>query len=394
MFGVIASSFGKNFLIGYLVPAVLFVFANVILAIYCLLPFRSCISLEEFGIETLGYKLAALFFIATFFAIVLQQSNMLIIKLYEGYYGWRWFPLRQILKRMTRCQKNLYKKRKEEIDQLNRSKKDTRSMEHDLSRAFPADENQILPTRLGNIMRASEYYVHQIYNIDPITIWPRLTAVIPQFYAEQIEKTQTTVSFVLNLSFISAILGFECLAQSVVDVLELYRGIEAKLFVIPILVPFSLNAPELLIIISLICFILSYIFYLLSCLPAGAWGEYIRSVFDLYRYDLFKQMSLHLPSEPITLRREWEIWNLLQKHTFYAKNPEESESSEDLKLEFLSKSPKKEKLILESLNYTATKKEVMEEIKKIHERLEKIEESILTLRGVVRPKSSTPEKKK
>ena len=75
----------------------------------------------------------------------------------------------------------------------------------------PPKKDNVLPTKLGNVIRAFEYHSHILYRIDPISSWPRLVAVIPKSYQEQIGEAQSTFSFMLNVSFFSTILVFELL---------------------------------------------------------------------------------------------------------------------------------------------------------------------------------------
>jgi len=145
-------------------------------------------------------------------------------------------------------------------------------------------------------IRAFEDYANKIYNIDPITGWPHLTAVIPSSYKEELEKAQVDFNFALNLSFLAIILGFECL--------------------------FFIGKPNLSrsLVLLICCFTLSYVAYNISCSYARWWGEYVRSAFDLYRYDLLKQLGIYLPPMPLMLKQEKEIWSRLQEQTFFVIN--------------------------------------------------------------------------
>jgi hypothetical protein len=49
-----------------------------------------------------------------------------------------------------------------------------------LTREYPRDHKLILPTRFGNILRGFEQYPRHVFGIEPITMWGRLTAVIPR----------------------------------------------------------------------------------------------------------------------------------------------------------------------------------------------------------------------
>ena len=319
MFGDLAKSFGRTFLIAHLVPSILFVSMNIILVKFGLLALPEWMRWENFGIKYLGEKAVVLLLVAFFIALGLQQFNTIIIKLYEGYFiDWlpKWFSGSKFATSICEYQKRLHSKRIREIEQSRQS--NNRSQEadikqFDLTRNFP-DEEQTLPTKLGNVIRAFENYVKKIYNIDPITGWIRLIGVIPDPYKGEIEKAQSDFIFVLNLSFLSVSLGIEWL-----------------------ILPGELIWRNLLFT-PFLCFFTAYFFYRISCSYAQWWGEYVRSAFDLYRYDLLKKMGVSLPSRPITLQEEKAIWGRVQEHTFYVNDPGEADFQSIGELKFLPRS--------------------------------------------------------
>jgi hypothetical protein len=141
-------------------------------------------------------------------------------------------------------------------------------------------------------------YPYAHYRINSETLWRRLASVVPQTYLSKIEDAEMNFYFTINSSFITAILGFECLVMSLYDV--------SILSVTAVIVFFSIT----------------YVLYEYSCIYArDEWGEYVRSVFDLYRFDLLKQMGVFLPPQPITLQQERGIWILVQSITYYSRNP-------------------------------------------------------------------------
>src|SRR5215510_4647528 len=76
----------------------------------------------------------------------------------------------------------------------------------EIKRAYPDKRGIVLPTRLGNAIRSFEYYSDREYGIDSVEIWPRLVSVIPTDYAVSIDDTKTTFDFMMNCSFLSALL--------------------------------------------------------------------------------------------------------------------------------------------------------------------------------------------
>ncbi|MFJ8158496.1 hypothetical protein [Streptomyces sp. NPDC094468] len=47
-------------------------------------------------------------------------------------------------------------------------------------RRYPADPAYLLPTRLGNLVRASERRIEGRYGLDPAAVWPALTRALPE----------------------------------------------------------------------------------------------------------------------------------------------------------------------------------------------------------------------
>lgn len=318
MFGDIAKTFGRNFLVANLGPAMLFVATNLILVLTQHLILPNWQIWQLFQAQSLNYKAAILFVSSVFLAIGLQQFNIYLIRLYEGYYGRHRFPFRQ----MATSQRQRFNKLKAEIYRLKNEKRDAGLKEYLLSRNF-ADEQEILPTKLGNVIRAFEWYPHKIYNIDPITGWSRLVGVIPQPYQEQLEKNQVDFTFALNISFLSALVGMESCVQFVSELSSAVR-----------LEPF---------LTAVVSFCLSYGVYRWSCSLAAAWGEYIRAAFDLYRYDLLRQMRVFLPGQLVTPQEEKGIWSRVQEYTFYVTDPGSAVFPRDLQFMPTAPDPKETK---------------------------------------------------
>jgi hypothetical protein len=311
MFGDIAKTFGRNFLVAHLAPAILFITAIVVLVLHGSLILAKWTVWDTFYGLTLHYKVAVLFLAGVFISLGLQQFSTQLIRFYEGYYGrdtW-------LARKATKKQKAQYNQLLKEITDLRARGERVGLKEYTLSRQY-ATTGDILPTKLGNNIRAFESYVHAIYNIDPITGWTRLIGVIPKSYQDQLEKAQVDFVFVLNLSFLSALLAIISGVQFIASCYYWMLWWE-PLFV------------------ALAFFLLSYGLYRLSCSNARDWGEYVRSAFDLYRLDLLNQLGVFAPTT-VTLRQEKGLWRLVQQHTFRVEDPGTPEPPN--KLEFRPRS--------------------------------------------------------
>ncbi len=334
MFGDVTKSFGKNFLVAHLTPSGLFVILNLLMMATGSFPKPKTEYWKIFGIG----EGVAIFGIALLIGLFLGQVNIFVVKAYEGYYKnqiARWasiflilavlvsvwssllwlilpallFPIGlflAILSALQFVQQRFHvAQHKAIMDHIPNSKEpEVLLKKHHFTRNYPPIAKAVLPTKLGNIIRAFEYHPSTLYKMDPITSWPRLLAVLPQPYIEKIEDAQSGFTFLLNFSFLLSVVGLECLG--VLTASFLYSRV---------------ITPGLLICL-IFSMIGSYVFYHAACVSAKMdWGEHVRGAFDLYRLDLMKQFGVYLDPRPITLEEEQKIWRIIQKPIFYLEMP-------------------------------------------------------------------------
>ncbi|GIM97133.1 hypothetical protein [Paractinoplanes toevensis] len=130
-----------------------------------------------------------------------------------------------------------------------------------------AEEGEVLPTTLGNILLAGERYALSRYEMDTIQFWPRLFPLLPAEFRAEYEEFIVEYEFPLVVSFLSATTGF-----------------------IGAAVTLLCGGPPLLFAV---CFIggalIAYLFYVLSFSAAEELAEQQRTAFDLYRHLLLEQ---------------------------------------------------------------------------------------------------------
>jgi hypothetical protein len=129
-------------------------------------------------------------------------------------------------------------------------------------RQYPMLERQLMPTRLGNILRGAESRPYVKYGLAAAVIMPRLWPVLP-----------TSVRKDLTASWLSVNVAASVIVWSL------------------LLIPFSVWCPYVLIV-SVIGVLMAWIW-----LPerAKAFGELLESAFDVYRMDLYRQLRWPLP---------------------------------------------------------------------------------------------------
>jgi hypothetical protein len=158
------------------------------------------------------------------------------------------------------------------------------------------------PLELGSKMRHGAERILKRYGIhNADLVWPHLSAVLSKNgYVVQIEREKAELDFFLNLSLLSLIFVAECILAHMFG----WSGS----FIIPWL---SLGT--------------TLFFYRLAILSTGKWYDWINAAFDLYRYDLAKQLALR-PFKYIS--DEKKIWANVTRFL------QEDKVSEYLKLDY------------------------------------------------------------
>lgn len=301
---------GRSFIISALLPASVFIF----FVIFVLLGgFQLPVTIADdklFGPVLISIIVFTI--LSGWLGYALYSSTTSIFQLYEGYSLPR--PLKNIL---LRQQKYLHQKRSESIksweETLKQKEKSDASIIGDLRqsaydelqsmvRRSPIDENYLLPTELGNVLRASELYSNERYGIEGLVIWPRLFRVFPQNFISQMEEQNNQMVFLLNSSFLAGLTSilciviwlfrFSCSSNGKYNICNWIGYREASFREYVSLLPMSDY-----LIIGIVLIILSYIFYRASVTAAMKFAFYVQTGFDLYRFELLRQLNLPLPKD-------------------------------------------------------------------------------------------------
>jgi hypothetical protein len=147
----------------------------------------------------------------------------------------------------------------------------------DLLIYYPPGRNyldKLMPTRLGNILRASEIYSYDHYGIDSIIIWTRLYPLLSKEAITPLENTQTGIDFMLLMAALAATF---------------------TLVWCPVLA-FATNRWGLFLICSLGC-PFAWICYQNAVQRALVYSEQFKVIFDLHRHDLLKVLNLSAQTE-------------------------------------------------------------------------------------------------
>lgn len=165
---------------------------------------------------------------------------------------------------------------------------------------FPADDQQVNATRLGNAIRRFEEYGFDRFSLDTQVLWHELNAVVPEPAREQAEDARINVDF-----FICLLYGHLLVAASAC--IELGIAFPAKPW------------PVVATIIALPT--LAVVWYRVAVAATDDWAGAVRAMVNLGRQPLAASMGLVLPD---TITRERKMWALT---TEFVCDPYKSEAA-------------------------------------------------------------------
>lgn len=301
-----ATSFGRLVVVGLLPNAV------PIVALWFLLRARSFSGPSEWRLliptdlksDVLSILLAM--FAVALLAALVQPFQLRIVRLLEGYWeSWavtaRLAPVlverhyrkitmlrernnqlhrqlrgspndRRPLPELAREQRTRQRRASEQARVRRRMARYPRSVQEDepLEGGPPDKDIPLLPTTLGNALRAAEHAGGERYGLDSISSWPRIYPLFSERFAATQAASRDSVDSTSTLCvgfFVVTVLGVSALWD------------EPKAYWIPVVTA-----------------VLSWLSYLGAVSAAVQYGVYIRVAYDLHRHDLLKAMGLPLPT--------------------------------------------------------------------------------------------------
>jgi hypothetical protein len=338
---------GGNFLVASFIPSLAFVIASIV-TLGPIIPARVLLHIP-FLLNSLGELSVTVTLVAVVIGFTLTSLNTQVYKFFEGYVfsdKLSFFRKQEI--RRARELRLKEKKLSRQIARLElwdeaklpaRSKRQKGKIQKRLAileaqkRAVNTSYDQsyppldfILPTRLGNILRAAEYYPLDRYNMDAVPMWPRMihaisTADKGDSFLAKVDFSNDQCSFLLNASLLSGIYAGMAFIASLYQYLTLYlyhMGVNKLLYFIPIQpVPEVYTQRAVIyLVLGLLGLCGMWFFYNASLWNVSAYGNLIRSTYDLFRFNLLECLHLDLPednSENENTGGERFIWQKLSK---------------------------------------------------------------------------------
>ncbi|OLP18516.1 hypothetical protein BST81_10585 [Leptolyngbya sp. 'hensonii'] len=220
--------------------------------------------------------LVAAFCLIAASAFVVQRFDLPVLRFLEGYWH-PWFrPLRRwfIAKEARRSQR--ISDRWQTLTNLNPNQLTAESRDElvqlDWQQLHIPLPNHLMPTRLGNILRAAEQRPLEKYGLDAIVCWSRLWLLLPDAVKKDLQDARADLNTAARV------------------------WLWSLLFIVWTALGAWWAAP-----IGILSVIFTYYYWALDA--ARTYGELIEATFDLHRHLLYQSLRWNLPADPAVERR-------------------------------------------------------------------------------------------
>jgi hypothetical protein len=211
---------------------------------------------------------------AWFFAAIIDSQTRRITQLFEGYWSG---PFARIAEQG--------KKRHQTI--LTGLLKAGKMSE--VYQRYPLAVDDVMPTRLGNVLRASERYPFDRYGANAIIVWPRLYMVLPDSVIATSAQARASLEFQLVLAALGVL--FSVLSGVYLVAITAAAWLFATAFWGGALV--------------------AVFAYQASLAAAAVYAESLRAAFDLYRLDALTHLQLPRPTNATDEHARWREFSRL-----------------------------------------------------------------------------------
>ncbi|WP_204136970.1 hypothetical protein [Halomicronema sp. CCY15110] len=210
------------------------------------------------------------FILVTLSGFLAQRFELTLLRWLEGYWPLVLRPLHLRLiayqaQRLKRAKQQFQNLAQRGIDTLNPiQRQQLIALDWQLMQAPPPQF--LMPTRLGNALRAAEQRPKIKYGLDAILCWPRLWFLLPQAAQQELETARDALNAAVRLWFWG--------------ILSIIWGIWTGWAVA----------------IGLMVALFAYYRWILDA--AAIYAALLESAFDLYRLELYKSLRWPLPATP------------------------------------------------------------------------------------------------
>jgi hypothetical protein len=297
MQGTLSSLLGRNFVVAAFFPAFVFVIFTILLTGVLGIPLLGIIiDLRSGQLETLTDTIAVVL-ISWLLGLLLTIFNIQITQVLEGY--GKWNPL-QVFKGAEhrryyklQCELNeleeIYHKEYQDKEQAPVLwQQQWNDLSQKMVTRFPR-KKYLLPTALGNTIRAFEDYPRVMYGFDPIPGWLYIYNILPDRISKKVDETRAYLDFWVHTCALSFVYVFMASVLVVVYNHTFWW------------VPFV----ALLVMRGA---------YSGAVSTAELWGKMVKSAVDLFLPDLRKHLGF---ATPATRYKEQELWRHFSEAVIY-----------------------------------------------------------------------------
>ncbi|HEU4701616.1 MAG TPA: hypothetical protein VFS37_03970 [Conexibacter sp.] len=257
----------RYFVVGFFLPAFFALVALWLTASGGLLP-------NELEAQSDGVQIAILGVTGLLLGLALSGLNYGLTQLLEGYplEARRSWPLfgavyRWMIGRQAAQRRSMVARRDSDVEP------DSSLARWQLDRRFPPEE-YLLPTSMGNAIRAFESHANSRWGLDGIAVWPRIEQLLSADEREPHVDAKLDFNVFLNGAVGAVAVGLALLADLVVN-----HPLDAWLSWLYLL-PFAV----------------AYASYRQTIGAAIRWGSEMRASVDLRRLDLYERLGVRKPT--------------------------------------------------------------------------------------------------
>jgi hypothetical protein len=208
-------------------------------------------------------------------AVLVQPFQVALVRLLEGYWGGA-KALKRLAERRVKHQRDRLRALDARASVPLSGPEDPRAADATAAnavrlRSFPEKETDLLPTQLGNVLRAAETRAGSRYGLDAIVAWPRLYTMLPEAVRGVVDDRRDQLDMAARF----------CVTFAAACITSL-----GLLLLHPVW-----------LVVPLICLLLAWLAYRAAIAAALAYGESVRAAFDLHRFDLIEALHLPLPAD-------------------------------------------------------------------------------------------------
>lgn len=275
-----------KFVYAWLLPAIVAISAFVLFVFPAIVDLSVVRQLTKAASQNVVIRSITFVVAALIVAVLLALNSTPLYRLLEGYNWPRWAyeaRKRTQVRRWKRVKAIAFAPPGSRVDLIQQQ------LAWDRLKEYP-DEQYILPTRLGNAIKAFETYGVSRYGLDSQTFWYELVTVAPDALQKEEQDARAVVDFFVSAIYLAALFSAIAVLVSILrsDMQSLAAGAIAAM-----LVPF---------------------FYSRAVKSVRQWRFVVQALVNVGRLKLADALGLTLPP---TLEEERQMWQALTGFVFW-----------------------------------------------------------------------------